>query len=69
MCITPEINTSEIIEDFQRQYPMDVQWHVPTDCHLSAAFSKRLSLSQWICLEMPNGLSVVSSDGSSLSGV
>ena len=42
---TPEIK--KIIED--------CQWHFPTDVHFPAAFSKGLSLSQWILLEMPNG--------------
>ena len=27
---------------------MDVQWHFPTNCHLSVACSKGLSLVQWM---------------------
>ena len=45
---TPEINTSEIIVDFQLHVPMDVQWQFPTQRHLSAVCSKGMSLSQWI---------------------
>ena len=37
---TPEINTSEIIVDFQSRFPMDF--------HLSLVCSKGLSLFQWI---------------------
>ena len=37
---TPEIDTSEIIVDFQ--------WHFPTYCHSSVVLSKGLSLVQWI---------------------
>ena len=36
---TPEINTSEIIVEFQWHFPMAVQWHVPTTCHFV----------QWYC--------------------
>ena len=45
---TPEINTSEIMVDFQWHFPMDFQWHFPTKFHLSVVFPKGLSLSQWI---------------------
>ena len=31
---TPEIDTSEIIVDFQWHFPMDVQWHFQMDVHL-----------------------------------
>ena len=58
-----EIDTSEIVEDFQRHVPMDRQWHVPTDLKFSVAFSEGLSLSQWMLLEMSNGCSVASSNG------
>ena len=37
---TPEINTSEIIVDFQRHFPMDFR------CHFSVVLSKGLSLVQ-----------------------
>ena len=30
---TPEINTSEIIVDFEWHFPMNFQWHFPKDCH------------------------------------
>ena len=43
---TPEINTSEIILDFQWHFPMDCQWHFPTEFHWSAVFSE--ALVQWI---------------------
>ena len=59
---TPEIDTSEIIVDFQRHFPMDL-----------GAFSNGLSLVSGVfqrivtfrvcLLEMPNGLSVACSDG------
>ena len=45
---TPEIDTSEIIVDFQWHFQMDFQWHFPTKCNLSVVFSKGLSLCQWI---------------------
>ena len=45
---TPEIDTSEIIVDFQWHFPMDLQWYFPKDCHLSAVFSQGLSPYQWI---------------------
>ena len=44
---TPEINTSEIV-NFQRHFPMDVQWHFPTIFHFSVVFPKGLSLLQWV---------------------
>ena len=40
---TPEINTSEIIVDFQWHFPMDCQWHFPTDVHLSVVCSNGIS--------------------------
>ena len=45
---TPEIDTSEIIVDFQWHFPMICQWHFPTEFRCSVVFSKGLSLSQWI---------------------
>ena len=45
---TPEINSSEIIVDFQWHFPMDGEWHVPTDFHVSEVFSEGLSLVLWI---------------------
>ena len=45
---TPEINTSEIIVDFQWHFPMDFQWCFPTEFRLSMAFPEGLSLAQWI---------------------
>ena len=60
---TPEIDTSEIVVDVQRQFPMDSHWHFPTAFNSSVVFSNGISLSQWILLEMPNGLSVASSNG------
>ena len=44
--------------DVQLHFPMDVQWYVPVLVHCSVVFSKGLSLSQWILLEMPNGHSL-----------
>ena len=63
---TPEIDASEIDVDFRCHFPMDVQWHFPTRVYLSAVCSKGLSLPQWTSTETSDGLSVVSSDGSSL---
>ena len=45
---TPEIDTSEIIKDFEWHFPVDFQWHVPMELHLSVVFSEGLSLVQWI---------------------
>ena len=45
---TPEIDTSEIIVDFQQHFPMDFQWYFPTHVHVSVVFSKELKLFQWI---------------------
>ena len=45
---TPEMDTSDIIVDFQWQFPMDFQWHFQTDVHLTVVCSKGLSLSQWM---------------------
>ena len=53
---TPEINTSEIIVDFQWHVPMDCQRYVPKDCHFPSGF----------LLEMSYGLSVAFSNGISL---
>ena len=36
---TPEINTSEIIVEFQRHFPMDFQLHFPTEFHFSVLAS------------------------------
>ena len=33
---TPEINTSEVIVDFQWHFPMDFQWHFSTHFHAAA---------------------------------
>ena len=46
---TPEIDTSEIIVDFQWHFPMDCQWHFPPEFHLSVVLSNGLSLVHWIC--------------------
>ena len=63
---TLEIDTSEVIVDFQWPFPMDCQWHFPTQFHLSVGVPKGLSLAQWISTGMfqltfsvffPNGLS------------
>ena len=45
---TPEINTSEIIVDFQWDFPMDCQWHFPTEFRIPVVCSKGLSRFQWI---------------------
>ena len=42
---TPEINTSEIIAAFQRQFPMDFRRCFPTELQLSVVFPKGLPLS------------------------
>ena len=47
----PETNTSEIIADFQRRVPMDVQWQFPTEFRVQVVCSKGLSLVQWISTE------------------
>ena len=47
-CCTPEINTSEIIMDFQWHFPIDLQWHFPMAFHFSVVLSKGLSLVQRI---------------------
>ena len=44
----PEIDTSEIIVDFQWHFPMDCHSHFPTDFYLSVVFSKGLPLFQLI---------------------
>ena len=36
---TPEIDTSEIMLDFQWHFPMDFEWQFPTNCHISVALS------------------------------
>ena len=46
---TPEIDTSEIIVDFQWHFPMDFQWHAPTTFQISVVFSKGLSRSTYRC--------------------
>ena len=60
---TPEIDTSEIIVDFQCHFPMDFQWHFPTTCHLSVLFPKGLSLVQWICTGNVQWIPVTFSNG------
>ena len=45
---TPEINTSEIIVDFQWHFPTDCQWYFPTESHFSAVLSKGLPLPGWM---------------------
>ena len=44
---TPEIDTSEIIVDFQWHFPMDFEWHFQTEFHIPVVFSKGLSHVQW----------------------
>ena len=51
---TPEINTSEIIVDFQWHFPMDCQWHFPTSFHVSVVFSKDCHLSSGCLLVVSN---------------
>ena len=45
---TPEINTSEIIVDFQWHFPVACRWQCPTEFHFSVVLSKGLSLVQWV---------------------
>ena len=45
----PEIDTSEIVVDFQWHSPTDFQQHFPTTFHVSAVCSKGLSLFQRVC--------------------
>ena len=63
---TPEINTSEIIVDYQWHSPMDCQWHFPTEFHVSAVCSVGSSLVQWILPELSDGSPAAFSNGSSL---
>ena len=39
---TPEINSSEIIVDFQWRCPMGFQWHFPTEIHFSGVCFQRI---------------------------
>ena len=63
---TPEIDTSELIVDFQLHFPMDVQWRCPTDVHLSVVFSEGLPLSQWMFTGNVQRTSTLTSNGISL---
>ena len=38
----PEIDTSEIIAEFQWHFPMDCQWHFPTAFHVFSGISRRI---------------------------
>ena len=38
---TPEINTSEILVDFQWHFPMSCQWHSPTFLSLVSCIIQR----------------------------
>ena len=60
---TPEIDTSESIVDFRCRFPMDFQWHVPTEFHSSVVFSKGLSFSSGFPLELFNGFLAAFSNG------
>ena len=64
---TPEIDTSEIIVDFQCCVPMDFRCHFAIRCHLSVVYApKGLLLVQWISAGVVPRISVVFSNGISL---
>ena len=60
---TPEINTSEIVVDFQWYFPMDVQWHFPTKLIFQWYFPKDCHVSSGFVLNLSNGFSVAFSNG------
>ena len=54
-CCTLEIDTSEIIVDLQRHFPMDCRWHLSAACYFAMGCSK--GLSSGLLLESSDGLS------------